>query len=179
MFCPNCGNDCADAMFCSECGSAVFLTEDADKPVLSMGRYEGIDGYIELSYYTVKIHKSNGTTPTESILVYDDITDISYQEPSNVGIGYLAIRHVDQSGKPVRSEEDAACDEAALLFTEEQSSVFKDIYVCLRSFLAKHFAKKVDDEMDILWNEGKITMDVIEEWGKNICVHHTNETNRS
>ena len=45
--------------------------------------------------------------------------------------------------------------------------------------MAKHFAKKVDDEMDILWNEGKITMDVIEEWGKNICVHHTNETNRS
>jgi hypothetical protein len=24
----------------------------------------------------------------------------------------------------------------------------------------------VDDEMDALWNEGKINQDVIEEWGK-------------
>lgn len=26
--------------------------------------------------------------------------------------------------------------------------------------------KKVDDEMDVLWNEGKINLEVIEEWGE-------------
>ena len=36
----------------------------------------------------------------------------------------------------------------------------------MKDVLAKHFAKKVDDEMDALWNEGKITTDVIEEWGE-------------
>lgn len=36
----------------------------------------------------------------------------------------------------------------------------------IKDVLAKHFAKKVDDEMDALWNEGKINADVIEEWGK-------------
>ena len=36
----------------------------------------------------------------------------------------------------------------------------------IKDVLAKHFAKKVDDEMDVLWNEGKINQDVIEEWGK-------------
>ena len=36
----------------------------------------------------------------------------------------------------------------------------------MKDVLAKHFAKKVDEEMDDLWKEGKITMDVIEEWGE-------------
>ena len=31
---------------------------------------------------------------------------------------------------------------------------------------AEHIAKKVDEEMDDLWKEGKITMGVIEEWGE-------------
>ena len=32
--------------------------------------------------------------------------------------------------------------------------------------LAAYFARKVDDEMDALLNEGKIDADVIEAWGK-------------
>ena len=43
--------------------------------------------------------------------------------------------------------------------TEEHLNEIKDV-------LAKHFAKKVDDEMDALWYEGKINADVIEDWGK-------------
>ena len=42
---------------------------------------------------------------------------------------------------------------------EEHLTEMKDV-------LAKHFAQKVDDEMDALWNEGKINQDVIEEWGR-------------
>ena len=36
----------------------------------------------------------------------------------------------------------------------------------MKEVLAKHFVQKVDDEMDALWNEGKINLDVIEEWGE-------------
>ena len=36
----------------------------------------------------------------------------------------------------------------------------------MKDVLSKHFAKKLDDEMDALWNEGKINLDVIEKWGK-------------
>lgn len=35
----------------------------------------------------------------------------------------------------------------------------------IKDVLAKHFAQKVDDEMDALWNEGKINQELIEEWG--------------
>ena len=36
----------------------------------------------------------------------------------------------------------------------------------MKDVLSKHFAKKLDDEMDALWNEGKINLDVIEKWGE-------------
>lgn len=36
----------------------------------------------------------------------------------------------------------------------------------MKDVLSKHFAKKVDEEMDALWEEGKINADVIEEWSK-------------
>ena len=47
----------------------------------------------------------------------------------------------------------------AFASSEERLKEVKDV-------LAKHFAKKVEDEMDILWDEGKINEDVIEEWIK-------------
>lgn len=35
----------------------------------------------------------------------------------------------------------------------------------IKEVLAKHFAQKVDEEMDLLWEAGKITSETIEEWG--------------
>ncbi len=32
--------------------------------------------------------------------------------------------------------------------------------------LSRYFAQRVDDEMDQLWNEGKITTETIEDWGR-------------
>ena len=35
----------------------------------------------------------------------------------------------------------------------------------IQQVLSSHFAKKVDDEMDALWEEGKIDAEMIEQWG--------------
>ena len=35
----------------------------------------------------------------------------------------------------------------------------------IKNVLAAHFAQKVDDEMNVLWEEGKIDADTIEQWG--------------
>lgn len=32
--------------------------------------------------------------------------------------------------------------------------------------ISAHFAKKVDEEMDALWEKGEITLDTIEQWGE-------------
>lgn len=36
----------------------------------------------------------------------------------------------------------------------------------LEQVLSDYFARKVDEEMDQLWEEGKITSETIESWGK-------------
>ena len=36
----------------------------------------------------------------------------------------------------------------------------------IRQLLSDYFAKKIDEEMDQLWDEGKITPETIEEWGR-------------
>ncbi len=36
----------------------------------------------------------------------------------------------------------------------------------LEQVISNYFAQKVDEEMDSLWEEGKITPDTIEQWGK-------------
>ncbi len=36
----------------------------------------------------------------------------------------------------------------------------------IRHILADYYAKKVDEEMERLWNNGTINGQVIEEWGK-------------
>ncbi|MBQ8672660.1 MAG: dephospho-CoA kinase [Bacteroides sp.] len=36
----------------------------------------------------------------------------------------------------------------------------------LDNVISAYFAEKVDEEMDALWKEGEITLDTIEQWGK-------------
>jgi len=135
MFCPNCGNDCADAMFCSECGSAVFLTEDTDKPAPPMGRYEGIDGYIELSFYTLTIHKEILGITVEHVMPYHDIADVVFRQASTSGNGYLVIREKEASYLPVENELDASCDERTIIFGKKKNSPFCKLNTYLHDLL--------------------------------------------
>ena len=36
----------------------------------------------------------------------------------------------------------------------------------LERVLSEYFAKRVDEEMDKLWEEGKVSEEIIEQWGK-------------
>ena len=36
----------------------------------------------------------------------------------------------------------------------------------LKEVLSSYYAHKVDEEMDALWDEGKINADIIEQWSK-------------
>lgn len=63
---------------------------------------------------------------------------------------------------------------AATVFNPEQQHLLRmfaydsseDHLREIKEVLAAHFARKVDDEMDALYNEGKIDADMIEAWGK-------------
>lgn len=36
----------------------------------------------------------------------------------------------------------------------------------LKKVLCSYYAQKIDEEMDVLWEEGKIDAETIEQWGK-------------
>ena len=154
MFCPNCGEEYTDEKFCPACGHALLSTDISVIPSLFMGRYEAIDGYIELSYYTVTIHKNNDTRSTELNIVYEDIVDVVYQEPTEDGIGLLAIQHVDQTKPPARSGDNMICNDTSLLFEKQQRELFRIIYSYLSQFPAKRKSKGASNPRHLLSKKG-------------------------
>lgn len=131
MFCPNCGNDCVDEKFCPACGQALSPAEEIDTgdfPESLMGRYDGIDGYIELSFYTLTIHKEILGTTVEHVMFYRDITDVVFRQASTSENGYLVIREKEDTYWPVENELDASCDVKTLVFGGEMNSAFGRVY---------------------------------------------------
>ena len=124
MFCPNCGNDCTDEEFCPACGQNLLSAEDIDILAPPIGKYDGIDGYIELSFYTLTIHKEILGTTVEHVMFYRDIADVTFHQASNTECGYLAIRETEDLQMPVKTELDAACDKKTVIFSWKMNTEF-------------------------------------------------------
>ena len=45
----------------------------------------------------------------------------------------------------------------------------------LENAISQYFAKKADEELDMLCENGTITLDTIEKWGRSTCVFQENE----
>ncbi len=46
-------------------------------------------------------------------------------------------------------------------YVKDEATLFE-----IRKAVSSYFAQRVDEEMDRLWDEGKITQETIEEWSK-------------
>ena len=131
MVCPNCGKASADEKFCSNCGQEISPVEEiaaVDFPEPPIGRYEGIDGYIDLSFCTLTIRKEILGKTVEHAISFDDVTDVIFHQASDKEMGYLAIREKKGSYLPIESELDASCDEKALVFGGEMNDAFSRVY---------------------------------------------------
>jgi len=144
MFCPNCGKDCGEANFCSVCGQELSVEQTISEP--PVGRYEAVDGYIDVSYYTMTIHKVVGTQSVETVIDYNDITDVIFRE-AHTSNGFLAIREEKDKLPPIKDEWDAACDEKTLVIEEGMNSAFHDVYMYLRQ--CSHVSAKKADQAQI------------------------------
>lgn len=134
MLCPNCGNNCADANFCSNCGKKTTLTDwfvsvNINKPPI--GRYEGLDGYIELSFCTVTFHKEMPTQTTERIMSFRDIQDVKYHQSTEQERGFFAVREINDRLPVSQTEWDALVDETALLLGENTHEKFLELFAFL------------------------------------------------
>lgn len=128
MFCPNCGKDCGEAKFCSVCGQELSVEQTISQP--PVGRYEAVDGYIDVSDYTMTIHKVIGTQSVESVIDYNDITDVIFRE-AHTSNGFLAIREEKDRLPPIKDEWDAVCDEKTSLFGVGEDQEFHTLYTFL------------------------------------------------
>ena len=131
MFCPNCGKDCGNGKFCAECGQRIDLSDNIEatgmmKPPI--GRYEGVDGYIDLSFYTLTIHKKILSQTMESVLSLGDVKDVVFCQATDYESGYLAIRGKTDFLPMPETEWDAVVDEAALTFDKETNNIFYTLY---------------------------------------------------
>ena len=136
MFCPNCGKASADEKFCSNCGQEISPVEEiaaVDFPEPPIGRYEGIDGYIDLSFFTLTIHKEILGNSVEHTVAYHDIADVVFHKASDEGKGFLAIRERKESYLPVENELDASCDEKTLVFSKKDNREFGEIFMYLQT----------------------------------------------
>jgi hypothetical protein len=93
MFCPNCGKDCKDAKFCSECGTRLIVGApieyaENDSYEIPIGIYSGYQGYIQLGKDSLVI--SNRRCTTE--IPYRELTAVRHV-PGGLGGGFFSVRY--------------------------------------------------------------------------------------
>lgn len=132
MVCPICGADCKDAKICPNCewnlAEKAVDTNIAEPPI---GRYEGIDGYMDVGYHTITIHKQMHEHIVEREIAHGDIVDVVFQNATDMESGFLGVRDKNDPLPSVESELDAVSDETALIFDEKNGQEFHDVYVYL------------------------------------------------
>ena len=137
MFCPNCGKDCGDAKFCSECGrdlrsTTELATIEPEFPEPPIGRYESAIGYVEFGPETVTVHKKVLFQTIERRILYSEIYNAAYKKAVGLGLGYLAIREKKDSHIPLPTSMEAAGDETTLSFGSGESDKFYELYLFLK-----------------------------------------------
>ena len=120
MFCPNCGRDCADANFCSQCGRKLKQTiqeegapdphcgaqPTVDKPErerkkysgIPYGTYVGYQGYIRLEEDALTI-KNEFTEPCT--VPYEKINEVYYFRGKFLGFPRITIRWEGNKDRPL------------------------------------------------------------------------------
>ena len=88
--------------------------------------------YIDVSYYTMTIHKEIDSQEVDHVIDYRHIVEVGFSLAKGSVNGYLSIREETDQLLPVENEWDAVCDEKTLVINEGMNSVFSDIYTYLQ-----------------------------------------------
>ena len=154
MFCPNCGNNCGDANFCSSCGQdlrSVVIgnsepglepekktesqeTVAVEYPNPPIGRYNNHDhDYVEIKKDSLVIYKKNLLQkPTLHEILYSEIRCVTHGDLGFLG-GFLSIRDIKNQSPPLLTDRNAYADETSLLFSRYQSADFRKVYEFLKA----------------------------------------------
>lgn len=129
MECPICGTDCKDAVICPNCEWELSAkTANVIIPEPPIGRYEGINGNIEIWSHTLIIRRTSDGNAMERQIAYSDIVEINCIPVSGDEYGYFEIGvegdEVDFSSKQTGTMRDVV----VLRFNAQSESRFIKLY---------------------------------------------------
>ena len=129
MFCPNCGKDCKDAKFCSECGTRLIVgvpIEFAEPETyeIPMGVYLGFESHIELCKESLIIHNERHTTEIR----YTELTAVRFIPKTKIGTGFFAVRYEGNKHLPLpETLTEALSDETSIHTVQPRDLVYYHI----------------------------------------------------
>ena len=137
MFCPNCGKDCKDAKFCSECGTRLIVgvpIEFAEPETyeIPMGVYLGFESHIELCKESLIIHNERHTTEIR----YTELTAVRFIPKTKIGTGFFAVRYEGNKHLPLPETLTEALSDATSIHTvQPRDLVYYHICCFLYTFV--------------------------------------------
>lgn len=142
MFCPNCGKNCGDANFCSECGQDLRSTNEVATietkiPEPPVGIYKNHDrDYVEMDTTSITFCRNPflGKT-TKRTIRYDQIEAVSFAQAVKLRWGgFLSIQKRGGYSKPKSTVQDAVVDETSITFSWKQNDDFLKVFDFLKVY---------------------------------------------
>ncbi len=131
MFCPNCGNDCADMKFCPMCGTK--LPKKGEEGQVSEQRvwgipdgvYKAFGGYIALGPTWMEIHKKKNLKAKNHTVrfPYTQLTGVSYGRNNGLEGGFAAVRWEGNRDLPIPKDFGEALWDATSIQTDSPSDL--------------------------------------------------------
>ncbi len=152
MFCPNCGNNCVDANFCSNCGMQLrqktsqptvgakpmynlptrINTHKGSTDIPTSQGYLGRRGCVVLNDSSVTVV---GFLDKRTIIPYAQLSTVIYLRPALNGWreGVLLFRGDENKDVPIPATKDFAVDIASVPFSLDQDTLFYHIFQLLKA----------------------------------------------
>lgn len=157
MFCPNCGNNCGDARFCTACGTQLrdikVQEQQADKSatnaacdhatvnqkkregstqIPTSGGYLGVSGSLVLFDSSLSVCVNSLFKKTRTQIPYNQLTTVIYARPQKQHAnGVLLLR--GESNKNIPIPKNLIGDKSAISFSQEQDTLFYHIFWMLKA----------------------------------------------
>jgi hypothetical protein len=149
MFCPNCGKDCGDANFCSDCGTRLHQkqenenlpkrtnTKNGSANIPTNSCYIGIRStYLDLSDHSVIVSPLQGYRSRIEI-PYDQLCTVIYLRPDSSGWikrdGALLFRGENNKYVPVPDFRQIPTDNSSVFFSADKDTLFYHVFQMLKS----------------------------------------------
>lgn len=131
MFCPNCGNNCADANFCSNCGTKLQKKDEEGQGVeqrvweIPVGVYKVYGGHIALGPTWIEIYKKKNLQAKNHIVrfPYTQLTGVSYGRNHGLEGGFAAVRWEGNQDLPIPRNFGEALRDATSIQTDSPSDL--------------------------------------------------------